>query len=329
MESTFYVVYDTSTGEIKSFFTSRPETYDDQYKFYVKPGYGVVEDIDTPDPFTEYYPGGVRTKRPLLTDIASWDKICVEPNGTEAATFGSGLPNPTYLSVYPNEYNGVETIEGTCTDGAASITFNKTGLYHVRASAWPYQDYDELIGANIYPPRTQKYVFTGYDAIIPDIAGRTRYYLTGYSGSTSDHNINQSLKEYIFTSYTPVFTNRVVVGLSDYYFMGWTGNASKQQVIPTSGSYSKSTYAADINNSIHLSDVGEYVGTYNEGIAKASLLVADFAEYAATYHEAYTPSKITDTTTGTYVLTGYVEETTIEGEMGSYIFTSYPSIEGD
>lgn len=321
------VVYDPSSGKIERTFSYRDELMDFDLSANLKAGESYILTDYEPDPFTEYYPGGVRTTRPLFTDIASWDKICVEPNGTEAATFGPGLPNPTYLSVSPDQYIGVETIEGTCTDGAASITFNRTGLYNVRAMAWPYQDFEEQIGANIYPPRTKKYVFSGYDAVIPDIAGRTRYELTGYVGYTSDHTVSKGIYNYNILSYTPTFTNRVSVAKVDYNFIGWVGNASKQQVIPTSGLYTKTPTTASINNSIHLAEVYEFSIEPKEATAKAGLFIADFAEYSTTSYEAYTPSKITNTTVGNYVLTGYVEETTVEGDVGSYVFTGMSSEE--
>ncbi len=138
----YFTVYNTTTGEI----LRTGQVPDDMLTIQAQTGETVVEAIA--NPATEYYSAGVKTARPLLTTVATWDVTSIIANGTFKATLGATLPNPTTVSVKPPANSGIAAIaDQTVTDGTFTLATTVAGAYVVTAKAFPYQDYTVTINA--------------------------------------------------------------------------------------------------------------------------------------------------------------------------------------
>lgn len=119
---------------------------DDDLALQAGTGETAVE--DTASDLTDYYPSGVKTTRPLITSVATWDTTSITANGTAKATLGAGLPNPTTVRVIPPAGMGFAAVAAqTVTDGTFRLSTTVTGAYVVRVEAFPYQDYEVTINA--------------------------------------------------------------------------------------------------------------------------------------------------------------------------------------
>lgn len=142
-----YAIYNTTTGEIKKVFGVLP---DDTVTVPANVGSGEASSLETSvDPDTEYYVSGVKTTRPLMTTVATWDTTSITANGTSSATLGPSLPNPTNILVSFS----IPSIDGsgtsiTETSGSFSLTTVAAGSYTVTATAFPYQTYTTVITAS-------------------------------------------------------------------------------------------------------------------------------------------------------------------------------------
>jgi hypothetical protein len=96
----------------------------------------------------QYVSADVVITRPLLTTVATWNKTVFSANGTDQATLGSGLPNPTTISITPPAGKGIPAIaDQIVTAGSFAFTTTVMGDYIVIAKAFPYQDYTVTIKA--------------------------------------------------------------------------------------------------------------------------------------------------------------------------------------
>lgn len=86
-----------------------------------------------------YYVSGVKTARPLMSTVGSWNTTSITADGISTATFGSSLPNPTTVVVQLPIGVGL-TIPGpiTVTTGSFSLTTPVPGIYNVIIDAFPY-----------------------------------------------------------------------------------------------------------------------------------------------------------------------------------------------
>jgi hypothetical protein len=84
----------------------------------------------------------VLSTKPLLTTVATWDKVSIHATGTDAATLGTGLPNPTEISIQIITAEGAETIAPfNATTGSLVLKSLIIGTYWVTARAAGYKDY--------------------------------------------------------------------------------------------------------------------------------------------------------------------------------------------
>lgn len=94
---------------------------------------------------TQYISGGVVTARPTLT--ATWNKTTITANGSDTATFGSTLPNPTTVTVgVPVSATAPEAEQ--VTTGTFSIATPISGEYTVTVMPpFPYMPVTQVITA--------------------------------------------------------------------------------------------------------------------------------------------------------------------------------------
>lgn len=93
---------------------------------------------DKPDDW--YYVAGVKTARPEFSTVGSWDTTTITADGVDAATFGTGLPNPTIISVVVPVFSGIQPVTPfEETSGSFSITTPARGEYRVSFTAFPYR----------------------------------------------------------------------------------------------------------------------------------------------------------------------------------------------
>lgn len=137
-----FVVYNTSTGAIqRSGMCPASEV-----GLQAASGESVLE--GSANDLTQYVSGGSLSSRPLLSTVATWNKTALSPNGTDQATLGSGLPNPTTISITPPPNLGISPIaDQIVTTGSFSFTTTVMGDYVVTARSFPYQDYTVTIKA--------------------------------------------------------------------------------------------------------------------------------------------------------------------------------------
>lgn len=88
-----------------------------------------------------YYLSGVLTARPLLSTVATWSTLAITANGSSTATLGSGLPNPTTITIIVPGSTGIAQVAPqTITSGSFSLTTTQPGTYVVETSCFPYVD---------------------------------------------------------------------------------------------------------------------------------------------------------------------------------------------
>lgn len=138
-----YVVYVTASGEV----LRTGNCLDDDLALQAGTGETAVQ--DTANDATEYYPSGVKTTRPLITSVATWDTTSITANGTAKATLGSSLPNPSTVFITPPAGLGLPAVAPqTVTDGTFRLSTTVPGAYTVTVRAFPYQDYTVTINAS-------------------------------------------------------------------------------------------------------------------------------------------------------------------------------------
>jgi hypothetical protein len=107
--------------------------------------YGLLLDaVSNPiDYYVAGIPGApVLTERPLLTTVATWNKTTITANGTDSATLGAGLPNPTTVIINIVTAEGAEPVDNfTVTDGSLVFKSNIIGEYSILAQTISYKDY--------------------------------------------------------------------------------------------------------------------------------------------------------------------------------------------
>ena len=90
----------------------------------------------------------VFAEKPLLTTVATWDKTTLDADGVDAATLGTGLPNPTSIYISITTAEGAELITPfDATTGSLVIKSNVVGVYQVTAMAEGYKPYVTAITA--------------------------------------------------------------------------------------------------------------------------------------------------------------------------------------
>lgn len=95
-----------------------------------------------------YYVGNIKTSRPLFTTVGSWNRTNIVANGSNVATFGNTLPNPTQILVIVPANKGLP-IPGQIneTSGSFSLTTTIPGTYTVVFDAFPYKQLSTTITA--------------------------------------------------------------------------------------------------------------------------------------------------------------------------------------
>lgn len=97
---------------------------------------------------THYYTGGTVTAKTALSTIATWDDVTILSDGTQQATL-SGLPNPSVITVTFPVGLGLDLVPPiTVTDGDFELSVEAPGEYTVRAAAFPYLDFVQVITAS-------------------------------------------------------------------------------------------------------------------------------------------------------------------------------------
>lgn len=137
-----FVIYLTTTGQV----LRTGVCADDD--FALQAGAGETAIADTANDQTDYYPSGVKTTRPLITSVATWDTTSIVANGTAKATLGATLPNPTTAFIEPPSGLGFASVPvQTVTDGTFRLSTTVAGAYLVTVKAFPRQDYTVTINA--------------------------------------------------------------------------------------------------------------------------------------------------------------------------------------
>lgn len=139
-----YTVYDNTSGQIQYFGTVPDSTH---YALIPVTVYQTLTTDSIDSDAHWYYVSGVLTARPLLTSVASWSTTSITANGVSSAVFGSGIPNPTTVSIIQQGNKAVTPVSGTITSGTLTITANYPGTYLVTMNVFPYQDYSQVITA--------------------------------------------------------------------------------------------------------------------------------------------------------------------------------------
>lgn len=139
-----YTVFTNSTGKIDSYGVV-PDAAHYALIPFVSGQTVTTDSIDTDANW--YYLGGVLTPRPLLTTLATWSTLAITANGISSAVLGSGLPNPTPVSIQLLNKSGVMPVTGSVTTGSLTITANYPGSYQVTTNIFPYKDYQVIIVA--------------------------------------------------------------------------------------------------------------------------------------------------------------------------------------
>lgn len=86
-----FIVYNNTTGIILRV----GECHEDILANQAQIGETAIEGVANDE--TEYISGGIVASRPAIT--ATWDKTAVTANGSDTATLGATLPNPTVVIV--------------------------------------------------------------------------------------------------------------------------------------------------------------------------------------------------------------------------------------
>lgn len=141
-----YILYTTATGEITSTVTAvvESENLDLTYIMTMHPDFdsdiqSFMETDERVDPSTAYVLSNNISPRPLFSTVATFDKTTIDADGTDSATLGPSLPNPTQISCLQVPVGG-GTVELTeITDGKIVIKSSLPGLIYFNLQAFPYQ----------------------------------------------------------------------------------------------------------------------------------------------------------------------------------------------
>lgn len=95
-------------------------------------------------------PEPVFMERPLMTDVASWNKTTIIGDGVDEATFGPGIPLGTTARVYANDDASQLGIPPNMTvtidDGTFEFSATEPGSYFlVLDNPFPYQSLKQEI----------------------------------------------------------------------------------------------------------------------------------------------------------------------------------------
>ncbi len=96
---------------------------------------------DAVDYVDSYYPAGVKTSRPAISQVASWNKTTILGNGADSCRLGNNLPNPTTVTV---EFQG-QTQTHVVTTGAFVFSTEEAGEYQITAEHLPHKPLTTLI----------------------------------------------------------------------------------------------------------------------------------------------------------------------------------------
>jgi hypothetical protein len=78
--------------------------------------------------------------------VATWDVTTIDADGVDAATLGSGLPNPTVIFIQILTAEGAENIAPfNATTGSLVLKSLVIGTYSVTVLAEGYKDYKATI----------------------------------------------------------------------------------------------------------------------------------------------------------------------------------------
>lgn len=135
-----YAVYKTDTGEVVQWGHAPDQIHFDLVA--VPSGCSIVE-VDHVSEAAHYFPAGVKTDRPALTSVASWDKLTVVADLADSCNL-TGLPNPTSVDTY---FNGVKASTTLVTSGQFTLTPGRSGDWTVEAVSFPYRPYQVTIQA--------------------------------------------------------------------------------------------------------------------------------------------------------------------------------------
>jgi len=141
-----YIIFTKSSGEINNSVTAATDSIDLTYIQLMHPDFDPVlqdfmETVDQVNPISEYVVSGAITTRPLFSAVATLNKSVITADGTDSATLGSGLPNPTTVVGLQipdgGEYTPAIT---TITDGSLIIKSAVVGQIAFNLRAFPYQN---------------------------------------------------------------------------------------------------------------------------------------------------------------------------------------------
>lgn len=142
-----YSIYNQATGEIRATISTDPGSASAN----VGPGEAFAEETELLPPDTWYYPGGVKTERPLLSSAASWNKTTIAADGVDAATL-SNLPIGSRVLIYPSTLGPAgQSLEPVVidetVDASLSVTSQVVMSYTVEIFSFPYKPYVQTIEA--------------------------------------------------------------------------------------------------------------------------------------------------------------------------------------
>lgn len=134
-----YVVYRDSDGSI----VRAGKCPDDELENQALTGETAIE--GEADDTTQYVYSGIVSSRPEIA--ATWDKIEITANGSDTATLGSSLPNPTIVFVSVPDGAIPPDVE-TVTTGIFEFATPIAGTYTLIVTPpFPYQPHTQIITA--------------------------------------------------------------------------------------------------------------------------------------------------------------------------------------
>jgi hypothetical protein len=86
-------------------------------------------------------------ERDELSTVATWSATTIDADGVDSAVLGSGLPNPTTVSLTYQAYEALAPVSGDVTTGTLTITADLAGEYEVSINVFPYKPYSQTITA--------------------------------------------------------------------------------------------------------------------------------------------------------------------------------------
>ena len=141
-----YILVDSTTGEVYS--SLQMDAGDSAAVLAANPGTILVSSATVIDDSLYLYDliGLTFVLKDDLTDVATWDSLTLDADATDAVTLGSGLPNPTIVSVTPVRAfaNPAYVV---VTTGSFVFKTDAVGLYSITARAFPYNEYTVTVEA--------------------------------------------------------------------------------------------------------------------------------------------------------------------------------------